>query len=619
MPEYLAPGVYVEEIDGGSKPIEGVGVSTAAFVGYAKSGEFNKPTFISSWSDFCRIFGEEDEAILSALSREFGVDPVTLLTSKRTSRKTLVDFASDMIRVAAKADATKVPNWSKFVEKYNIPVDASPYMDDSYLAYAVKGFFDNDGSRAYIVRVARQRDIDLLKAAPAETPSKALPATTALGPFVFKALEAGKAGNDIKVDVAHVDGNNNDGFTIKVSGGGKSDSYGTKDKPLTPATAKDVISKSGKATVAEVKVASEVAERPQAGSFTLSGGADAVSADTALALPLHREIARVKADEFLGDEAKRSGIAGLSVVDDINFICAPDFMANAFRREVIDGVEGPEVMVLTDDRKQEILDAQALLVSYCERMGDRMCILDPLPELTPQEVRDIIVDERGCFTCERGQAAIYYPWVKVVDQINRPNGKRVQKLIPPCGHIAGVWARTAKNRGVHKAPANEALMGVVALEQEITRAEQEILNPNGINCIRAFPGTGIKVWGARTLATVGNQSWKYVNVRQLFNFLERSMDRGLQWVVFEPNDQDLWGRVRRTLSAFLLVQWREGKLFGSTPEEAFYVKCDSETNPQEMIDQGRLYVEVGINPVKPAEFVIVKIGQWTGGASITES
>jgi len=221
------------------------------------------------------------------------------------------------------------------------------------------------------------------------------------------------------------------------------------------------------------------------------------------------------------------------------------------------------------------------------------------------------------FSCDHGQAAVYYPWIKVMDRVN-PQSKQ-QVFCPPSGHIMGVYARVGVERGVHKAPANESLMGAVALEFDVTKPEQEILNPNGINCIRSFPGTGIRVWGARTLATVGNPSWKYVNVRRLFNYLEKSMERGMQWVVFEPNDHDLWGRVRRNLSAFLFTEWKEGKLFGTVPEEAYYVKCDAETNPQEMIDLGRLYVEIGVNPVKPAEFVIIRIGQWSGGGEKTES
>ena len=177
------------------------------------------------------------------------------------------------------------------------------------------------------------------------------------------------------------------------------------------------------------------------------------------------------------------------------------------------------------------------------------------------------------YNSDRGQGTIYYPWIKISDPVNRGQ----QMFCPPSGHVAGVWARVGVERGVHKAPANESLMGAVGLEVSVTKGEQELLNPNGINCIRAFPGRGIRVWGARTLATVGNPSWKYVNVRRLFNYLEESMERNLQWVVFEPNDQDLWGRVRRNIAAFLFTEWKEGKLFGAVPQEAFYVKCDFES------------------------------------------
>ncbi|RYG44862.1 phage tail sheath family protein [bacterium] len=296
-------------------------------------------------------------------------------------------------------------------------------------------------------------------------------------------------------------------------------------------------------------------------------------------------------------------------------IAIPDLMAGLWKRENL-GVPGANIEVLQIDerRKREIINVQSMLISYCERMGDRMAILDPIPGLVPQEMKETTL--AAPFSCDHGQAAIYYPWIKVMDRVN-PHSKGTV-FCPPSGHIAGVWARVGVERGVHKAPANEALMGAVALEFDVTKGEQEILNPNGINCIRSFPGTGIRVWGARTLATVGNPSWKYVNVRRLFNYLERSMERGMQWVVFEPNDHDLWGRVRRNLSAFLFTEWKEGKLFGTVPEEAFYVKCDAETNPQEMIDLGRLYVEIGVNPVKPAEFVIIRIGQWSGGADRTE-
>ena len=189
MPEYLAPGVFVEEIDGGSKPIEGVGTSTAAFVGYAKSGEFNKPTFITSWSDFCRIYGEDDEAILGALAQEYGKSVVELLTAKRASRKTLVEYTMGVISSSAKVGLGSVKTMRELVDKYNLQLDGSPYMEESYLAYAVKGFYDNDGGRAYIVRVARPSDIDFVKTPP--KPAAARHATLSLDGLSLRALETG--------------------------------------------------------------------------------------------------------------------------------------------------------------------------------------------------------------------------------------------------------------------------------------------------------------------------------------------------------------------------------------------------------------------------------------------
>jgi len=169
---------------------------------------------------------------------------------------------------------------------------------------------------------------------------------------------------------------------------------------------------------------------------------------------------------------------------------------------------------------------------------------------------------------------------------------------------------------VHKAPANEVVRGAIALETKITKGEHDLLNPKGINCIREFAGLGIRVWGARTISS--DQSWRYLNVRRLFNYVEESVLEGTQWVVFEPNDTDLWARVRRTIHSFLLGVWRDGALFGATPEEAFYVKCDAENNPPDSVDAGRLICEIGIAPVKPAEFVVFRIAQYSGGASVSE-
>jgi uncharacterized protein len=249
---------------------------------------------------------------------------------------------------------------------------------------------------------------------------------------------------------------------------------------------------------------------------------------------------------------------------------------------------------------------QLAMIAHCELMGDRMAILDPPPGLSPQQVKEWRMDKAGY---DSKYAALYYPWVKVFDPASGTN-----RMVPPSGHLAGIWGRNDATRGVHKAPANEVIRGAVALETQITRAEQELLNPIGINCIRAFPGRGIRVWGARTLSS--DPAWRYLNVRRLFNYLEESILNGTQWVVFEPNDDALWARIRRTISAFLVNEWRKGALFGLTPDEAFYVRCDRETNPAESIDLGQVICEVGVAPVKPAEFVVFRLAQFSGGTSL---
>ena len=188
------------------------------------------------------------------------------------------------------------------------------------------------------------------------------------------------------------------------------------------------------------------------------------------------------------------------------------------------------------------------------------------------------------------------------------------RYVPPSGHIAGIWARNDSERGVHKAPANEVVRGAVELQTQLTRTEQELLNPIGVNAIRAFPGRGIRVWGARTLSS--DPAWRYVNIRRLFNFLEKSILAATQFAVFEPNDEALWGKLRRSISAFLVNQWRSGALFGATADQAFFVKCDEETNPAEIIDAGQVRCAIGVAPVKPAEFVVFELSQFSGGTSV---
>ena len=267
------------------------------------------------------------------------------------------------------------------------------------------------------------------------------------------------------------------------------------------------------------------------------------------------------------------------------------------------------------------------LLTHCEALKDRVAILDPPAEIKSIEALTKVAEVKAAGTGDKpgkpvtsgrprksdsGFGAFYFPRIRVMDPLGTGN-QLVD--VPPSGHLAGVWARTDASRGVHKAPANEPLRGALDVTYRVTRAEQEVLNPAGVNCIRWFPTEGIRVWGARTVADEASE-WRYLNVRRLFNMIEESIARGTRWVVFEPNDRPLWQDIKRDLNAFLRTMWRDGALMGRTPQEAFFVQCDEETNPRESIDQGRVVVVVGIAPVKPAEFIIFRIGQHAGGVEI---
>jgi phage tail sheath protein FI len=262
----------------------------------------------------------------------------------------------------------------------------------------------------------------------------------------------------------------------------------------------------------------------------------------------------------------------------------------------------PDVVSLNGDGA-EMRDLQGKMIAHAELMGDRMAILDTPDGLISQEVLEWRMNTAGY---DSKMAALYWPWIEVMDPLSgRPT------RIPPSGHIAGVWARTDEERGVHKAPANEVIRGANGLAFQITHAEQGELNRNGINCIRAFPGRGIRIWGARTLSS--DPEWRYINVRRLFNFIAESIMIGTQWSVFEPNDERLWGKLATNVGSFLSRVHRSGALSGASPQEAYFVKCDAETNPPEVVEAGQVVCEIGVAPVKPAEFVIFRLSQFTGG------
>ena len=249
---------------------------------------------------------------------------------------------------------------------------------------------------------------------------------------------------------------------------------------------------------------------------------------------------------------------------------------------------------------------QELIRTHCEKMQDRFAILDSKEEADLSSAN--LVSDLLPFSSNYG--AIYFPWIQVSD----PPGSNNMTYIGPSGHIAGIYARVDTERGVHKAPANETVLGALGLKYRVSKIDQEGLNPDGINCIRNIKNN-ILVWGARTMGGDANTEYKYINVRRLMIYLRESIEEGTRWVVFEPNDPDLWAAIRRNVTDFLTTTWRTGALFGDTPEKAFYVKCDEETNPPELRDIGQVVTEIGVAVVRPAEFVIFRISQWSGPTS----
>jgi phage tail sheath protein FI len=399
---YLSPGVYVEEVDRGSKPIEAVGTNTVGFIGESGKGPNNEAVLITNWSQFVKTFGDFKDCSM-------------------------------------------------------------------YLAHAVYGFFNNGGSRCFVVNVGAPESEDV---------------------------------------------------TATVSAGGEK----KEEKPAAKGRGPD------------------------------------------------RDGLFIGRDNGPG---QRSGLKCFDEVDDIAIVVAP-------------GQTSPAV--------------QDAVLSHCESRKDRFAILDS-PETISGGV-DRLPKPR-----DSKYGAFYFPWIQVYD----PDKGNI--FVPPSGHIAGVYSRVDNERGVHKAPANEIVRGALGLKYNVSKGEQDLLNPKGINAIRLMNG-GIRIWGARTLSS--DPSWKYINVRRLFIMVETSIERATQWVVFEPNDHRLWKRVTRTISSFLTLLWRNGALMGTSPEQAFFVKCDAETNPAEVVDAGQLVVEIGLAPVKPAEFVIFRIGQMPSGGGLEE-
>lgn len=527
MPEYLAPGVYVEEIDVGTKPIEGVATSNLGIVGPTERGP-TEVRLITSWLEFERLYGT-----------------------------------------------------------------TGGLATGSHMPHAVLGYFDNGGRRCFVARV-----VSIDNANPSVT------AAATLGPLLLSALGPGASGNNILVSVsnptvrdpANPTQPHPDRFRIALAYYNRlpdtwPGSFVDPSQPGAPADRNyrrpnllevyDDLSFDADNPAYVLRALrgsnlvfgtwSAAAARPGNAAFAQFQNPGADGAPLTAADYTGREEGPISRNGV--DVSYSTGLLGLERVDEVTLLAAPD--EHDFGTAV----------------------RNALLVQ-CERLRDRFAILSV--DRDQRNVTTIINDRPSLY------GGIYWPWIYVGDT----NG-RDRVLVPPVGHVAGIYARTDIDRGVHKAPANAIVVGALDLEFAVNKGMQDLLNPRGVNVIRDFRADrrGIRVWGARTISD--DPTWKYVNVRRLFIFLEESIDEGTQWVVFEPNAEPLWDRVRRSIESFLITVWRNGALMGLRQEEAFYVKCDRSTMTQDDIDNGRLICYIGVAPVKPAEFVIFRIHQWT--------
>ena len=566
MAEYLSPGVYVEEFESGGKPMEGVGTSTAGFVGLAEKGPVGGiPQLVTNFADFRRTYG----GFLS--ENEFG--------------------------------------------------------EYRFLAYAVEHFFVNGGTRCFITRVAPESakcseaavgplafaakdpgvwgdsiSVKLYRSSKART--QALE-KLADGKYRVKNASGFNPGDIVMftegnaVEYNKVEKNQDNVITFE-----KDFSADITDTDLLPSKVITTCELSLEVKYADTTETYEnVSFNIEAANFiekktaksdliavTYSGSNETGDLLAALA----DDAGDVVAVEFTG--GSNGSAADLTAADFIgtdggagNRTGIQSFLDNdVVSIMAVPGVTDPNV--------------QLTLVAHCENLGSRFAVLD-----LPRNARKIdeIIAHRDIFSSS--YAGLYHPWLQVFDPLDKKN-----IAIPPSGSVIGLFARSDNSRGDHKAPANEVIKACVGLDCQFNKGEQDMLNPKGVNLIRSFPGQGLRVWGARTAST--DPSWNYVNIRRLFIFIEESIKANTNWAVFEPNDQALWTRVQRTISVFLNNMWRNGSLAGASADEAFFVNIGRNTMSQDDIDNGRLVCVIGVAPVKPAEFVIFRITQNTGSA-----
>ncbi|TQF06862.1 phage tail sheath family protein [Kitasatospora acidiphila] len=462
-----------------------------------------------------------------------------------------------------------ITSWPEYTRWYGGLIEPSV----SALPWSVQGFFANGGQRVFVARVVRSD----AKTASLTLTADGAPTITALGP--------GAWGNDVHVQVA-VSVRDANRFRLTVSYQTLTEDFDQlstdpKDSRYAPS-----VVNAGSHLVSLAFPAGTAAAAPAAVATTpLAGGDDGSAALTSAA--------------FKGDPSQPpnqlTGLAALAVIDDIAILAVPDAvnpsLAAADQNDLVNAV-----------------------VDQCEQLRDRVAVLD-----IPPGAGNIANNPNTYVTRRSDYSAIYFPHLRVIDPVSRTTA-----LVPPSGFVAGIYANNDITRGVHKAPANYQVAGILnadisptegPLEFPVTKGMQDELNPAGVNCFRDFrpAGNGIRLWGART--TSSDPEWTYVNVRRLFIFVEKSVDRGLQWLVFEPNAEPTWAKVRRTLDTFLENVWRSGALMGTTKEEAYFVRCDRTTMSTDDILNGRLVCLIGLAAVRPAEFVILRFSQFTSEAT----
>lgn len=568
MPEYLAPGVFVEETSFRAKSIEGVGTSTAAFVGMTARGPIANlqsiPILLTSFVDFEEIYG--------------GVDNLTINGKSQVN----------------------------------------------YLAHAARAFFANGGGRLYVARVPGTDNAAakaVVKADADADKSVTLTARDAGGAKlpgsdanyrvgVFEVLLPTTKTLALKQPVGTMVRTPADAGAFEYYLLGNPDTEGPKFKALADSGQCEVVTLSVEvyAPSGLVYEASNLAldrrhvryienimgDNPPRARDRLTNPVKLVVGAKVAAKDLRDALTKQPAWDLKdGLDGKAPGpsdidkaLAVLLALDDVSMVAAPGLT---------------EIMADKDVVNAKLIEHVTPVRAY------RIAVMDTQSGLDTNGVQQV----KG--KIDHTRAALYYPWLSVANPLAGSDPLQPTRInLPPSGHVCGIYARTDIQRGVWKAPANEVVNGALGLETAISFGEQEKLNPLGINCIRALPNRGIRVWGART--TSSDPEWKYVNIRRYFLYLESSIDRGTQWAVFEPNGEALWANVRTTISDFLYNEWVSGALLGATAKEAFFVHCDRSTMTQNDLDNGRLICLIGVAAIKPAEFVIFRIGQKTADA-----